>query len=80
MIALVNNLLSISRIESGKVAFNPEETSIEKLVSDVIDIFKIEAKKKKLYLRFKKPSQPLPKIFVDKEKMIDVLSNIITIV
>ncbi|MCD6178002.1 HAMP domain-containing histidine kinase [bacterium] len=78
LIALVNNLLSISRIESGKMAFNPEETSIEDLISEVIDIFRIEAKKKKLYLRFEKPARPLPKVFVDREKMVDVLSNVVS--
>ena len=77
LIRLVNNLLSVSRIESGKLKMNWEETSIENVISSVLDIFEIEAKEKNIYLKFKKPKKPLPKILMDEGKMIDAISNVV---
>lgn len=77
LIRLVNNLLSVSRIESGKLKMNWEETSIEDVISSVLGIFEIEAKEKNIYLKFKKPKKPLPKILMDEGKMIDAISNVV---
>jgi len=77
LIRLVNNLLSVSRIESGKLKMNWEEASIENVISSVLDIFEIEAKEKNIYLKFKKPKKPLPKILMDEGKMIDAISNVV---
>lgn len=77
LIRLVNNLLSVSRIESGKIKMNREEASIENVISDVLDIFEIEAKEKNVYVKFKKPKKPLPKILIDRGKMIDAISNVV---
>ncbi len=78
LINLVNNLLSISRIESGKMGIEFGKVSIEGLISNIVDMFGIEAKKKKIFLRFKKSKKPLPKVLIDKEKITDVISNIIS--
>ena len=74
---LVNDLLSISRIEAGKIELEPEQASIEKITSEVINELKIVADKKKIYLRLEKPKQILPKILVDKDKLRQVILNII---
>ena len=77
LINLVNNLLSISRIESGKMGIEFEKVSIEGLISNIVDMFGIEAKKKKIFLKFKESKKPLPKVLIDEEKITDVISNII---
>ncbi len=77
LINLVNDLLSISRIESGKMEIEFEKVSIEGLISNIVDMFGIEAKKKKIFLKFKKPKEALPKVLIDKEKITDVISNIV---
>jgi signal transduction histidine kinase len=77
LISLVNNLLSISRIESGKLKLELEKASLEDIISNVIDIFQIEAKEKGIYLKFEKPKKPLPKIMLDEEKMTEVISNVV---
>ncbi|MCD6429368.1 hypothetical protein J7L09_01600, partial [bacterium] len=49
LINLANNLLNISRIESGKISLDVQKFSIEKLLKEIIAQLKIEADKKGLY-------------------------------
>jgi len=77
LIKLVNNLLNISRIESGKIEINLEEISVEELIESVIEELKNETKDRGLYLKFEKPKSPVPKIMVDKEKLRQVIMNLI---
>lgn len=75
LIKLVNDLLNISRIESGKIEINLKKSSIEEIIESVIEELKIEAEKKKIYLKFEK--EELPKIKIDSEKIRNVILNII---
>jgi signal transduction histidine kinase len=76
LINLVNNLLDISRIEAGRMEFEPEETQIEEITESAVSELKIAAEKKGLYLKLEKPKTPLPKLFLDREKMRQVFLNI----
>lgn len=76
LIRLVNNLLNISRIESGKTELNLQESSIEKVIDTVVDFLSIEAKKKKISLNWKKPETPLPNIFIDADKIRELMLNL----
>lgn len=77
LIKLVNDLLSVSRIEAGRIEMNFQESSIEDLINSVIEELKIKAKEKGLYLKFEKPKSPLPKISFDKENLRQVILNLI---
>jgi len=77
LINLVNNLLNISRIESGRMEFEPEKISIEEIIDGVVFDLRINAEKKKLYLKWKKPEPSLPKILLDKDKMRQVILNLV---
>lgn len=77
LIKLINDLLNISRIESGKIELNHENLQIEDIISDIIKELKIEAERKNLYLRWNNPEITLPKIRADKEKTREVIFNII---
>jgi len=76
LIRLVNDLLNLSRLEAGKIDFNPELTSLEELVSGVIQDLRINVEKKGLYIKIVKPSEPLPKIMFDQDKIRQVILNI----
>jgi len=82
LINLVNDLLNISRIESGTLKLDFEKTSLENMISSVLDELKIKADEKKLYLKREKvPSagsgQALPEINIDPGKLRQVIMNII---
>jgi len=77
LIRLVNDLLNLSRLDAGKIEFSPELTSLEEMVSGVVEELIINAEKKGLYMKMEKPTRPLPKIMVDKDKLRQVILNIV---
>jgi len=77
LIRLVNNLLNVSRIEAGKMGLTLEKSSLESIILSVIEELEIEAKKKNIYLKFKKPEKTLTEILIDKDKIRQVILNII---
>ena len=58
LIKLVNDLLNVSRIESGTLRIDLQKTSLENMISSVIDELKIKADERGIYLKWKKPTKP----------------------
>ena len=77
LITLVEDLLNISRIESGRMEFRFGSCDLAKLLRELIDTFSFKAKDAGLYLDFKMPENALPEVFVDSSKVREVLSNLI---
>src|SRR3989344_16664 len=77
MIALVNDLLDVARIEEGKYLFKPILTSLETVVEFVANAYKDEAKRKSIQLNFVKQKDDLPKVMADVEKIRLVIQNLI---
>jgi signal transduction histidine kinase len=77
LIKLVNDLLSVSRIEAGRVELEFKEESIEDVISTVVEELGMEARKKGIDLKWQKPKEPLPKVLIDKEKFRQVILNVV---
>jgi len=77
LIKLVNDLLSLSRIESGKIEIKLAKASLEEIISNLVEGLRNQANKKNIYLEFRKPEVPLPNIMIDESKIKEVISNII---
>ncbi len=77
LIKLVNDLLSISRIESGKMEVATEEFALEDLISSIIIELKNLARAKNLYLKWEKPKTRLERVLLDRMKIRQVILNII---
>jgi len=77
LIALVEDLLNISRIESGRMEFRFDSCQLADLCEELVDTFAFKAKDANLYLDFKKPEDVLPEAFIDRDKVREVLSNLI---
>lgn len=75
LIALVNDLLNITRIEAGRLEYHPQETDLGKLIEEVIKESELAAKNKGLDLKYKASKLPLVKI--DPDKIRQVLINLI---
>lgn len=77
LIKIINDLLSISKIELGKMELEKTPIQIEDLVQSCYNEMEIEAKKKGLKFIFEKPEIPLPKIELDSLKIRQVILNLI---
>ncbi|XOB40864.1 MAG: ATP-binding protein [Candidatus Nealsonbacteria bacterium] len=77
LIKLVNDLLSISRIEAGKIKVEPEEFLLEELITDILEELRNLAKAKNLYIRLEKQEEPCNKVFLDVAKIRQVILNIV---
>lgn len=77
LVALTENLLNISRIEAGRMAFNFAPNNIEEVVNGVVGELKIGADKKNIFLHYEKPVQPIRPFMFDKNKMHEVVMNLI---
>lgn len=77
MIVLVNDLLNVSRLEGGKDIFKSSPTQMRDLVRQEWKSYRGKAREKRVSFLFKEPSKPIPKIFVDEEKIRLVLQNLI---
>ena len=77
LIRLVNDLLNVSRIESGKIEMKWEQGSVEEVIKSVVEELRIKTKEKNVDLVFEEPESSLPLIRIDKEKIRNVMLNVI---
>lgn len=76
MIALINDLLDVTRIEEGKYLYKLSLIDMDEVVQSAVDIYKEEAKKRKIDFDFKKTEKKLPKINVDAQRIRLVIQNL----
>lgn len=76
LISLVENLLSISRIESGRLQFNYDMVQMEDLVASVYEELEKKALDKKLKFKYNKPKKKLAPLKIDEEKIRQVIMNL----
>ncbi len=77
IVQLVENLLNISRIESGRIQYQFQKSSIEDILKELSDMFFVMAKNKDLTLTFTLPKKKLPPLYMDAGKIREVISNLI---
>jgi len=77
LIRLVNHMLDISRIESGRLIFNLAEVKLEEIIQSEVQSLQILAQKRNLTLEYKKPTSPLPQVTVDPDRIREVINNLV---
>lgn len=77
LIALVEDMLNLSRIESGRMEYNFEKVKMEDVAKEVYDTFVIRSKEKGLKLELKLPEKTLPEAMTDRNKIREVVSNLV---
>lgn len=77
LVDLVEDLLNLSRIESGRMEYTFAPVKMEDVLREIYDTFIIRAKDNKLYLDLKLPENPLPEISTDKNKIREIISNLV---
>jgi signal transduction histidine kinase len=77
MITLINDMLEVDRLESGKLTYNFASIQFEELVQGMIGTLIPLATQRNIRIEFTAPGQLLPKIKIDPDKMREVLQNLI---
>ena len=77
MISIVEDLESISRLESGEMVLTLEKFDIVKLVEEVFEMFEIRARQKSIKLAFAETYNKSLKVVADRKRMHEVLNNLI---
>lgn len=75
LISLVNDMLNVSRIESGRIEINPKSFELAQLVKEVVEEVKPKAVENKVNV-FVLDNKP-PQVFADLDKIHQVLLNLI---
>lgn len=76
LINLVNDMLNVSRIESGRIEINPEPVDLLSLAKDIIDeLYYSRAPAKKV--EFAVLEKPIPKVLADPDKLRQVFLNLV---
>lgn len=77
MIRLVNDLLDISRVESGRIQIHPEKTNLVELTGNIIRENQPLADKKNIKVSLRNESE-VPLLFVDPKRISMVIENLLT--
>jgi signal transduction histidine kinase len=72
--ALVNDLLDVSRLQTGKLSFNTENFNINSLIKETIEHIQETAKDRKIIYT----NQPPIRVTADKFRIYQVLTNLLT--
>ncbi|MEI6478284.1 MAG: ATP-binding protein [bacterium] len=76
--ALVKDLLSVSRIEAGRMKMEPQSLDMNKLIHDTMDQLKFLAENKKLKMTYKAADKALPPVWADSDRTMQVLVNLVS--
>ncbi len=77
LLTLINDILDLAKIESGKVTFNPTDFDLYALLNEIEDLFALKAKTKGLQLIFER-NQNVPRyVCTDETKLRQVLINLL---
>jgi signal transduction histidine kinase len=74
---LIKDLLSVSRIESGKMKIDPQQLDMNKMVTDTIDQLRFMASDKGLQLDFTRVDG-LPPVWADPDRTMQVMVNLVS--
>ncbi len=77
LINLVNDMLNVSRIESGRFTLAMQPIDLAQLIGAVHTEMLPKAAEQKINLQFTRPLQPLPKVQADPERVEQVLINLV---
>ncbi|MEQ9638705.1 MAG: response regulator [Alphaproteobacteria bacterium] len=77
LLDLINDILDISKIESGHLEVESIDCALHQIINEVVQIMTVKAEEKGIYLRFQ-PDGPLPEnVRTDPRKVRQIVTNLI---
>ncbi|MDP4187793.1 MAG: ATP-binding protein [Bacteroidota bacterium] len=77
MISIVEDLESISRLESGELKLEMENFNILKLTEEIFELHDMRAKKHNIQLEFDKKYDRSVKVFADRQRISELMNNLV---
>lgn len=77
LISIVNDFLETSRLELHKMEFKKEDVIMADMIEKTIQEFQVTGSRSKLYLEFEKPTEKIPKVLADRDRIKQILINLI---
>ncbi len=77
LIDIVNDFLDTSRLEQRKVKYVPEYLDLVSLSESVVREYSVTGSRQNINMEVIKPSQPMPHVWADKNRVKQVLINLI---
>jgi signal transduction histidine kinase/DNA-binding response OmpR family regulator len=77
LVDLINDILDISRVETGRIVLNLEPIAIGELVEEVTESARAEIERKSLSLDVQLPPD-LPLVQADRKRIVQVLNNMVS--
>ena|GEM_PF-836196 len=78
LLSTINNIIEISRIETGLVEVKMENVSVSEIIQNIIKLFRYQAEEKGIKLEFINGKDPVPlEIITDRFKLETILINLI---
>lgn len=73
---MLNELLNLSRIETGKMELRPTVLSLQELLTELVEVFQPLAQRKSITMDVGS-MESMPKVRVDRDKLYEVLANLL---
>ena len=77
LIALIGDLLDLSRIEEGIICHQPQPVKLEDTLKNIVDFLQTRAKSKKQSLILNLPKDPVPSLIADPIALESIFGNLI---
>jgi PAS domain S-box-containing protein len=78
MLNIINDIISISRVDSGQIEILLSETNVNEQIREIFNFFKLEAELKGIRLYISNlPHERTANVITDKEKLYAVLTNLV---
>ena len=75
LLGLINDVLDISKLESGKMEILPEPTNCSRLMHAVMEAFRVSCGKTELELRYRTETMPL--LLLDPQRLRQIVFNLV---
>jgi len=77
LLLLINDILDLSKIESGKMELNPENVFLDDILNNIVEIIRIRAIQKNVQLVYQKSSDVPLNVRADAKRLRQILLNLL---
>ncbi|MEO8000549.1 MAG: ATP-binding protein [Arenimonas sp.] len=78
LLALINDVLDISKIEAGKLQLNLQPTDIHELVGEIVNMFAPESRQKGIFLKHEIECAEREPMLIDGQRLRQILMNLLS--